>query len=583
MTRFLSCTLILFLSSASHIWGFTEYRFKIPNGNRFGCVSCHIASQPTPGASTFELNNFGRDYRSIAIPAGSIQNPKWTSSLASKDSDGDGYTNGEELHEVTGNPFAWEPVRVGSSETDWDVSSGIPSLTRNPGDGTLSVPSARFSPIQDADIAIYVNGILDESRTRKDSINVGERIQVTLSGQATVPNRTLTLRLLGGSAELEGTQLNILNRENLLTGDVTRYLNIEKITATFTWTPTEQQGGDQTIAIELSDGTSMPLQTVQIAVFGGVIQPGETEPPPPPAPIVISDFTASSFDFDNSLVVDLSDFTLFAQSFGQSASVARRFDFDKSGRVDWADFLFFTHFFSERVNNNIYRRSPARDQVTYVPVDGGQYVAEIDGLFQQITILAHDITKHEIVNRQYNLFLAAKNNVLNLTPAPFNSEVFATRAANLPEHPVVGVNWEMADAYCKWLGGRLPTAAEWNFAARSTGLRRFAHGDQIENNQANGLNSGDPFEPGTTPAGYYNGRDQKGYQTQDAFSQYGAYDMTGNVWEWCADVREDNKAPIKGGSYLDAMNTSDFTLNAQQWVDITEKRENLGFRCLMEK
>ncbi|MBT4138801.1 MAG: SUMF1/EgtB/PvdO family nonheme iron enzyme [Candidatus Latescibacteria bacterium] len=578
MIRVLSLLIFLSISSASNTWAVGSYRFAVPNGDRFSCTLCHLANPPT---FPFDLNPFGADVR-VSFASGSGA-PQWNEELATKDSDKDGYTNGEELQEATGDLFAWEPRRTGGGETDWDVSSGIPSRVRNPGDGTLSVPSVRFDPIRSDDIAIYVNGVLDESRTRKDSLNVGERIQVTISGQATVPNRDLSLRLLGEAAEVDGVQLNILTRDNLLTGDVTRYLKIESITASFTWTPTEQQGGDQSFGIEFSDGTSVPVQTVRISVFGGIVQPSETEPPIPPPPIVVSDFTASSFDFDNSLVVDLSDFTLFAQSFGLSASQARRFDFDKSGRVDWSDFLFFTYFFSKRVNNDIYQRSPARDQVTYVPVDGGRYVTEIDGLFQQITILAHNITKTEIVNRQYNLFLTNKNNVLRLTPAPFNSEVFATRVANQLEHPVVGVSWEMADEYCKWLGGRLPTAAEWNFAARSTGLRRFSHGDQIEGNQANAFNSGDPFEPGTTPVGYYNGRNQKGYQTQDTFSQYGAYDMTGNVWEWCADVREDNKAPIKGGSYLEDMNAFDFTLNAQQWVDITEKRENVGFRCLMEK
>lgn len=580
MPRLLSLFLLIIIGVPSHSWAVGFYRYTLPNGDRYGCNLCHLSNSPP---FPYELNAFGRDFRSVGFAAGGGTNPKWSEDLARLDSDGDGYTNGEELHETTGNPFSWEPRRTGGGDTDWDVTSGIPTLTRNPGDGSLSVPSVRFDPIRDENIAIYVNGALDESRSRKDSLYVGERIQVTLSGQATVPNRAVSLRIIGNAAETEGVQLNILTRDNLVTGDQAQYLTVERFTATFTWTPTIDQGGDHAFGIELSDGTTAPIQTIRVAVYGGTNPPVVIEPPPPPPPVVVSDFTATSFDFDNSLVVDLPDFTMFAQSFGQSAARAGRFDFDKSGQIDWRDFLFFAFFYNQRVNNDIYHRSPARDQVAFIPVEGGSYVTEIDGLFQQIHILAHEMTKYEIVNRQYNRFLEQKNNVLSLTPAPFNGEVFATRAAANPEHPVVGVSWEMANEYCEWLGGRLPKLSEWNFAARGTGLRAYAHGDLIAANQANAHNSGDPFEPGTTPVGYYDGRDQKGYQTQDAYSRYGAYDMTGNVWEWCADVREDDKAPIKGGSYLEEATSFDFSLNATQWLDITEKRENVGFRCLLEK
>jgi hypothetical protein len=578
MPRILILLALLCSLPSADVWAYGSYRFSVPNGDRFGCTLCHLSDPPT---FPYELNVFGKDV--LLSFSGGGGAPQWNATLAKKDSDADGYTNGEELHETTGNLFAWEPRRTGSGENEWDVSSGIPSLVRNPGDGALSVPTVRFDPIRAENIAIYVGGIRDTVRTRVDSVNVGERIQVTLSAQANVPNRSLTLRLLGGSADLEGVQFNILTRENLLSGDVTRYLSVERITATLTWTPTEQQGGDHALGIELSDGTTSPIQTVRVVVFGGIVKPPEIEPPPLPPPVLVSSFTAATFDFDNSLLVDLADFVVFAQSFGQSASRAGRFDFDKSGVVDWRDFLFFTYFFNKRINNDLFVRSPARDQVAFVPIPGGGYVQEINGLFQQINILPADITKTEIVNRQYTLFLISKNGVLSLTPAPFKGVVFENRAAALPEHPVVGVSWEMADAYCKWLGARLPTRAEWNFAARGTSLRAFAHGDQIANNQANGLNSGDPFEPGTTPVGYYNGRDQKGYQTQDAFSLYGAYDMTGNVWEWCSDVREDKKAPVMGASYLEDVHSPEFTLNSEQWMDVGEKLPNVGFRCFKEK
>ena len=92
------------------------------------------------------------------------------------------------------------------------------------------------------------------------------------------------------------------------------------------------------------------------------------------------------------------------------------------------------------------------------------------------------------------------------------------------DHPIGSVTGEEAKAYCEWAGGRLPTEAEWEYAARGgkEGLK-YPWGDEISHDRGNYERK----KGGTTPVGSYEA------------NGFGLHDVAGNVWEWCADWFEE--------------------------------------------
>lgn len=151
-------------------------------------------------------------------------------------------------------------------------------------------------------------------------------------------------------------------------------------------------------------------------------------------------------------------------------------------------------------------------------------------------------------------------------------------------HPVTTITWFGAKAYCEALGGRLPTEVEWEKAARGTDQRPYPWGDEITAAHANYYHSKDPFETSegysdTTPVGFYNGERYGDFQTQQAASPYGLYDMAGNVAQWMADVY-----PMTHYRFMRGGSKANYGYDLRVWSRNSAEPEyaspNVGFRCV---
>jgi len=218
-------------------------------------------------------------------------------------------------------------------------------------------------------------------------------------------------------------------------------------------------------------------------------------------------------------------------------------------------------------------RAAQAEDIDLIEVPGGLYVmGDADGdaneAPRQVRVAPFRIMRREATNREFARFVAATGHVTDPERRGFGY-VWDGRwhkvkgadwrhpkgpdsdLAEREDHPVVQVSHRDAAAFCRWLGLRLPSEEEWEYAARGDDGRRFPWGDAAPRQDGRPLaNFGavkccapDTWDGygGTAPVGSY----------PDGASPFGLLDMAGNVWEWTSNRFPDRPEYItlRGGGW----------------------------------
>jgi len=216
--------------------------------------------------------------------------------------------------------------------------------------------------------------------------------------------------------------------------------------------------------------------------------------------------------------------------------------------------------------------------MVYVP--GGEFVMGVEGgednPAHAVFVDPFYVDAREVTNAEYKLFCDSTGHAL---PEFWGVGKYCC-GPDFPDHPVLGVSQVDAMAYAEWVGKRLPTEAEWEFAARG-GLEgeSYPQGDEMDKTMENFGSEG------TLPVGSL------------AANGYGLYDMSGNVREWVLDYydrdyyrespRGNPRGPdkekfvvVRGGGWHCGKGCSSVHVRYglyPTWVDI-----NVGFRCVKD-
>ncbi len=194
-----------------------------------------------------------------------------------------------------------------------------------------------------------------------------------------------------------------------------------------------------------------------------------------------------------------------------------------------------------------------------------------------VSLSSYWIDKTEVTNSMYTRCFQSGKCTL-----PRDTTYFYD--ASYEDHPVVFVNWDQARTYCSWAGARLPTEAEWEFAAKGVDAAKhpWPWGSIWECSKANSSQNGCDGYSGTAPVGSY----------PQGASPFGVLDMSGNAYEWVQDwyavypvgsyvdmagPGSGNRKVLRGGSVHDTLDL--LTTTSRTSASALASAYNFGFRC----
>jgi formylglycine-generating enzyme required for sulfatase activity len=210
-----------------------------------------------------------------------------------------------------------------------------------------------------------------------------------------------------------------------------------------------------------------------------------------------------------------------------------------------------------------------------------------DDHLHTVKVGAYCLDQTEVTVDQYSVCVDEPRNKLQCRPAKTGGNCNAERS-DRGDHPINCISWPDAEAYCEWAGGRLPTEAEWELAAKGRSSSSAPLNEICWNGEGNDLGLGNRRE--TCPVKRYG----------EGSTELGLWGMSGNVSEWVADwyapfpktdratVEQDPTGPkrssrgnarvYRGGSFLDR-NRASVRLSNRSYLDATRQSERIGFRC----